>query len=342
MDSFGKILNIINYLDYRPKYEQEKCIKSISPKSRCSICKDVCSSNAITINQRSISIEENCNTCNKCVSYCPTNALVDTGKKFIGANGRLYLLCEEFKIEDNVDNNFKINCLDYINTKILLNIYKRGYREIYTNLEKCSDCNKNIDLLFELDKTNEILSKLDKPLMSIQNMEVKSLVLKAKEIEKLKSANEVDRRSFFKQLAKEFYSKTYEVTPPASREQFWDSTSHILEKWNENKEKKLSLYNVEINYHKCIQCNACKKLCPQEVWKIDDTTLEERFDLCNGCKLCEDICPTKAIVLKEDIILIDRQVNKKETSNCIRCNKEYARYKKEIEKCPGCIGKEIF
>ena len=342
MNGFGKILNVINYLDYRPKYEPEKCIKSISPKSNCTVCKDVCLSNAITINHRSISIGDDCNTCNKCVSYCPTNALVDTGKKFIGAKEKLYLLCGEFKIDENVDNRFRINCLDYINTKILLNIHRRGYREIYTNLEKCSDCGKDIDLFRELDKTNEILSKLDKPIMSIHNMEVESLVLRAKEIEKSKSTNEVNRRGFFMQLAKELYSKTYEVTPPSSRDQFWDSPLDILEKWNENRQEKVSLYNVEVDYNKCIQCNACKKLCPQDVWKIDENTLEERFDLCNGCKLCEDICPTKAISLKEDIRLLDRQINEKETSNCIKCNREYTRYKKEIEKCPGCTGKEVF
>lgn len=342
MDGFVKILNIINYLDYRPKYEHKKCVKSISPKASCTVCKDVCPYKAITINKRSITIEENCKACNECVSYCPTNALVDTGKKFIGYKDKVYILCEEFKFEDSVDGNLKVGCLTFINKKILLNLYRHGYREIHTNIDKCSECIKNSNLHKELEETNKILSKLNKDLMCINNRDVESLLIDIEDIGKSKSKTEVDRRGFFKQIAKDFYSKTYEITPPSSREQSWYSTSETLEKWNTDKDDKLSLFGVIIDNNKCIQCDACKKLCPQKVWDTSEDILEERIDLCNGCKLCEDICPSKALKVIENIELVKRQTFKTENKHCIICNKKYISFKTEIDKCPSCVGKEVF
>ena len=342
MDGFKSVLNIINYLDYRPKYDNEKCVKSISPKASCTICKDICNNNSININRRSISIEESCNFCNECISHCPTNALVDSGKKYIGRGNKIYILCGEHKIDEDIDYNLKLACLNFMNTKILLNIYRAGYREIHTNIDKCDDCNKGTNLDRELIKTNEILSKLNKPLMSIENEDLESIINSVRDIRRSRSHTEVDRRGFFKQLAKEFYSKAYEIAPPASREQFWDSTVDILKEWQEDKVDKLSVFDVIVDNKKCIQCNACIKLCPQKVWEIKEDCIEQRLDLCNGCQLCKDICPSKAIEIREDIQLISRQTFKKAIKSCIKCGKEYAGYKEEIDTCPSCIGKEVF
>lgn len=342
MDSFVKIINIINYLDYRPKYEHNKCVKSISPKASCTICKDVCTYNAVTINKRSITIEESCKACNVCVSHCPTNALIDTGKKFIGYKEKVYLLCEEFKHIENIGGNLKIECLNFINKKILLNLYTKGYREIHTNLDKCSDCNSKSNIHKELVEANEVLSKLGKQPMSIINRDIESIKDDIQQIEVSKSKAQVDRRGFFSQLAKDFYSKTYEITPPSSRDQSWYSTSEIIELWNSGSDKKLSLFDIIIDDDKCIQCDACKKLCPQKVWDTSEDILKERFDLCNGCKLCEDICPTKALKVIEDIRIIERHTFEKETIECVVCNKKYSTFKPEINKCPSCVGKEVF
>ena len=48
------VVGIINNLDYRPKYERGKCLKSISPKASCNICEEVCSKKAVTINKKGI------------------------------------------------------------------------------------------------------------------------------------------------------------------------------------------------------------------------------------------------------------------------------------------------
>lgn len=191
----------------------------------------VCSKKAVTIGKKSIVINESCNLCNECVSHCPKNALVDTGRKFVGTDKKNYLLCHKYKLSEDINNNFRINCLNFLSTKILLNIYVNGFKQIYPNLNKCENCQRGHSLQEELDRTNKILSKLNLPPMSIHNEDVENLVEYVKEAGKIKKDTQVDRRDFFKHMAKDIFGKTYEIAPPAMRVQFWHSTEKILQKW---------------------------------------------------------------------------------------------------------------
>ena len=335
------VVGIINNLDYRPKYERGKCLKSISPKASCNICEEVCSKKAVTINKKGIAINESCNFCNECVSHCPTNALVDTGRKFVGADKKIYLLCQKHKLNEDINNNSRIDCLNFLSTKILLNIYTNGFREIYTNINKCENCQRSHNLQAELDRTNKILSKLNLPPMSIYNIDVENLVEYVKEAGKIKKDTQVDRRSFFKHMAKDIFGKTYEIAPPAMRVQFWRSTGQILEKWQQNSENKLSVYDVDIDKDRCIQCKACMKMCPHKVWEDIDETIVFRPYLCTGCNLCKDICPTKAIKVTENIEVTNEIIFSNTKKECKSCNKEFIASIIDADKCPSCVWKKI-
>ena len=73
---------------------------------------------------------------------------------------------------------------------------------------------KGHSLQEELDRTNKILSKLNLPPMSIHNEDVENLVEYVKEAGKIKKDTQVDRRDFFKHMAKEQYiTKAHAHTP---------------------------------------------------------------------------------------------------------------------------------
>lgn len=335
------VVGIINNLDYRPKYEKNRCIKSISPKASCKICQEVCSKDAVIINKNSIAINESCNFCNECVSHCPRNALVDTGRKFVGSKGRIYLLCRKNKLNEDIDSNSTIDCLNFLSTKILLNIYVKGFREIYTNVSKCENCQRSHNLQDELERTNKILSKLNLPLMAIYDTDLEYLVECIKEAGKIKRDTQVDRRSFFKHMAKDLFGKTYEIAPPAMRVQFWRSTDQILQKWQEKNENKLSVYDVKIDKDRCIQCKACIKMCPHKVWEEDGDRILFRQFLCTGCNLCRDICPAKAIDLSESIEIVSEITLLCSKKECTSCKKEFVASITETDLCPSCTWKRV-
>lgn len=334
------VVGIINNLDYRPKHVWTKCIRSVSPKASCSICEEVCKKKSVTINKKGIAIKESCNFCNECVSHCPTNALVDTGRKFAGTDKKIYLICHKHKLSEEINNDSRIECLNFLSTKILLNIYNKGFREIHTNFKECENCQRSHKLQEELGRTNKILKSLNLPLMSVYDVDVENLVENVKEAGKIKKDTKVDRRSFFKHMAKDIFGKTYEIAPPAMRVQFWRSTGQILEKWQQKSKNKLSVYKVEIDKDRCIQCKACMKMCPNNVWEENNDDIIFRQHLCTGCNLCKDICPTKAINIAENIEIIYETTLSNTKKECISCKKEFVASIIDADLCPSCTWKK--
>ncbi|MCM8784892.1 MAG: glutamate synthase-related protein [Candidatus Omnitrophica bacterium] len=109
------------------------------------------------------------------------------------------------------------------------------------------------------------------------------------------------------------------------------------------KVKKISEFIVERDEEKCIQCQACVRMCSNDVHTYDSEENIVRSDnfKCVGCHFCESICPTGAIRIirnpsdikgnyyweKEYILDIQKQA---ETGGVILtgmgCDKEYKSY----------------
>ncbi len=340
MANIFNFMDFLNYLDYKPKFEEEKCVKHISPKAKCSICRDICHLEAISLNKRSISLLENCDICNECVAYCPTNALVDTGKTFLRYKEEAFVLCKKFETKDEKAKLY-IGCLNFLNRKILLNMYKAGFRTINTSLDKCQECSRKNSIENEINRLNLILEKLNKEPMRLINKTVEELDEKLDTMKEKEAREEIDRRSFFKELFKETFSKAYQVAPPLAKDQFWENEIDILRKWETDQGESLSLYKVIRDENKCIECQSCVRLCPQKVWKIDGKDRITDLRLCHGCKLCEDICPSKAIKVIEELGLGSEFIERKDKKFCDKCSREFETYKQSSIVCPSCIAKEI-
>jgi glutamate synthase domain-containing protein 2 len=68
------------------------------------------------------------------------------------------------------------------------------------------------------------------------------------------------------------------------------------------KAKKLSEFIVERDENKCIKCQACVRMCSNDVHAYDaeTDTVSSDSSKCVGCHFCEDICPTDAITIKRN------------------------------------------
>ncbi len=302
MSDLLNIFGALSQLDYKPSYDNEKCVKSISPKAKCRDCYDVCHAEAISLKKSGIVISDACNFCYECVSYCPTNALVDTGRTFLKHGTKTYLLCKKQEVEGDPD--LFVDCLNYINRKILLNMYTYGIRTIHTNLDKCETCPRYNNMLGELDRANEILQILGKDPMTLVDTSNEDILQEISSLKVKKETEEIGRRDFFKGLFKETLKKAYQVSPPSSRDQFWDLEVDIVNRWTKDSTR-LALYTIDHDKDKCIDCKSCVTLCPQKVWIIEDGARIERTHLCHGCKLCQDICPKGALEVKDHIHFIE-------------------------------------
>lgn len=336
------IIKILNYLDYRPKYDVNKCVKSKSTKSTCDKCYEACPYDAIDLYRKGIKITDKCNFCGICVAYCPSNAISDGGRRFCRNKDEIFVVCLKQEREENKNQNIKVQCLSFFTSKIFLNLYIRGIRKIYINRDKCEDCLYNQKIEEELKFANEILKALSKPLMEIEEMDIDGIYKGLEVSETTKSETIVDRRNFFKEIAKEIFSVGYDITPPLMKEDGWDELIKIVRSLETKEIKGVSLFNAKIDFSKCIECNACIKLCPQRVWKKEDKNLKTEMYNCNGCGLCEDICPTKAISLEKKVHLSQRKVQEENKKICNLCAKEFSTKFEEQVTCPRCISKDVF
>ena len=54
---------------------------------------------------------------------------------------------------------------------------------------------------------------------------------------------------------------------------------------------RVSFYRLQVNHSSCINCGACKKICPMSI----DPTHKKNSPECILCGECKNICPTKSI-----------------------------------------------
>ncbi|MGB9677986.1 MAG: glutamate synthase-related protein, partial [Candidatus Ratteibacteria bacterium] len=109
------------------------------------------------------------------------------------------------------------------------------------------------------------------------------------------------------------------------------------------KVKKISEFFVERDDDRCIKCQACVRMCSNDVHTYDEENDIIRSDSlkCVGCHFCEEICPTGAITIKKNLSDIKENYNWKkeyvydiikqaETGGVILtgmgCDKEYKIY----------------
>ncbi|MCM8772814.1 MAG: glutamate synthase-related protein [Candidatus Omnitrophica bacterium] len=64
--------------------------------------------------------------------------------------------------------------------------------------------------------------------------------------------------------------------------------------------KRIKEFIVERDNEKCIQCQACVRMCSNDVHIYDSegNVVKSDSSKCVGCHFCENICPTEAIVIK--------------------------------------------
>ncbi len=60
------------------------------------------------------------------------------------------------------------------------------------------------------------------------------------------------------------------------------------------------MYVIVIDEQKCKVCGECVKICPVEIYKLEDGRLSVgNTDECSGCQSCISVCEVQAITITE-------------------------------------------
>ncbi len=75
--------------------------------------------------------------------------------------------------------------------------------------------------------------------------------------------------------------------------------------------KRICEFLVERDEDKCIKCQACVRMCSNDVHKYDgeENTIRSESSKCAGCHFCEQLCPTAAITIKKNMYALRENYN---------------------------------
>ena len=231
------------------------CLRLQSPKSNCMKCSQYCPEQAITITGREVRIDRA--SCSNCGQCVPACPV----QAISGKSPERFIVKDTLLLEEGL----------FPPVQELLYFCKRGIRKIYCSNQVVPDAHV----------INEVQSLLG-------GMGYEPIAI----LDSLPSPADkrvATRRSFLLNAASEGRKLAVSSLAPAK----W--------KFNQNQFNLVSmfpgfsLYEVNISQEQCTLCEACFKMCKQDVFALLDGTLTVKHSACNGCHLCVDVCAAGAV-----------------------------------------------
>lgn len=297
-----------------------KCVRALSINSACTLCAEVCPTNAIAITDRLPSINQaSCVGCAGCVASCPTEAM--SLDDFNPTDFFFSFLSDEQTLISCQKN---VPCIAALGNEHLIALcgMKKGLR---LDIGHCNECSIGEPILRDLriraENVNYVLEAIE------SEYRVELVEESYFDGEKPK---EKDRRDFFKTFhIKKIgaYKANFEREVQLSTDEFivhtTDSshTQDLRTKKITDRRKlfftalkrfdKPSLYHVVegerisftsqklLDESKCSVCEMCYRVCPTGALTSDMRNSKIDFDpfLCVKCHLCHDVCESDAITL---------------------------------------------
>jgi NAD-dependent dihydropyrimidine dehydrogenase PreA subunit len=95
-------------------------------------------------------------------------------------------------------------------------------------------------------------------------------------------------------------------------------------------------FTVGIDRDKCTFCQACFSLCSQEVFQVQNNSLEIENQRCVNCTDCRDICPEDAIHIIPEIKRKSLSQHDYHTFECEDCSRPFQTFQEEKDTCTIC------
>lgn len=323
-----------------------KCVRALSINSGCSVCAEVCPTNAIALTDRLPSINQAvCVGCAGCVAACPSEALALDD--FNPTDFFFSFLSDEQTLVSCQKN---VPCVAALSSEHLIALcgMKKG---LQLDTGYCSECTIGEavleDLKIRVENANYALEAIE------SHYSIDLVDLRYSEEEK---KEEKDRRDFFKTFhIKKIgaYKADFEREVQLNTDEFIAHTidsSHTQEmrtkKITERRKlfftvlkrfEKPSMYHIVegnrigftsqklLDESKCTACEMCYRVCPTGALTSDTRNSKIDFDpfLCVKCHLCHDVCESNAISVSSSYNLkewFEPKVQNLVTFSVRRCN----------------------
>jgi len=291
------------------RFNQKNCLRERYKHSKCDKCVSVCSSEALSIKDGKILLDEDrCRNCHHCTHTCPTEALYYEAEMMNKYEGRIAqkesvtFTCEKQGTKEGQD--VVLPCLKSLTPEYFMisELYDKK-NEVFCDSKVCEKCHIDwspSDGLEWIDEWNN---------QSIVKEEV--LVVRTPELKSGRTRT-YNRRELFKmssnetkgQIADLFLDSFREVSSLKEKVGQTEKRKYLMTYLKKNKDflewnrsellsKKLYVAKLQVSEN-CNVCQSCSSICPTGALKVvkgkDTSSLQFYTEQCIDCDICEQVC----------------------------------------------------
>lgn len=298
-----------------PSIKQRKCINKVQKWQKCELCKELCKSEAISLDNGIIIDESRCTNCTICAGVCPTGTIVPTleviEKQYnsIINLDNISISCE--KEEQNSD--LKVECLAILPWEFFA--YLALDKKVNILNHQCETCDEV--------RLCEHLKKVLKRLEEFLGNELYTESINFLGADDNVKPRVYDRRDLFKLFVEESKKVMTQVSPIKLEENKNARIyrSLLVKKIRAIKERepedtrKFGWNGLKVNSN-CYGCGVCATICPQGAITIKEEESKKRkfihnYARCTHCGLCTTVCLEKSIeniIISEDAMDLLKEV----------------------------------
>ena len=302
-------------------FEQNRCVRTLFPKSSCRRCVDACREKAVFLNNSTISLENSkCSSCGACVSSCPTEAFAFAKYPLYSALFQIKKITEQNQKNQltnlpavfacpkssQAKERISVGCLGSMGPALFVLAQLTTEAKVVVYCENCRNCASNT----EGDPAKSMAQKISR-LSDILKIQPKIEIAEtaSEELDNLK------RRKIFRKISNELLErseiaslkgnapKTEKVFPVLDREMLIDCIKLIRDKKTEYEITEKIFPLPVVHKNTCTGCNICVLLCPSGC--LTSREKDGHFKLladplrCVDCKRCVEACPEQTLVMRK-------------------------------------------
>lgn len=304
---FDRLLNfIVKATNIQPSYTPEHCLVVTKTVGGCSICKDTCPHNAITIG-RLVEIDDvDCTGCGLCVQACPSQALSSSVAFQPGGP----LKCSQVR-----GSAQSVQCLTRLQPSDVLRLASRKDKVTLVRND-CATCKIG---------SREVPEVVDKIVQEAQALAaVRGRTLTAEVVQETRydatdNPDALSRRELLRGGVRS--SQRFSADLLAPLEIFSETEAEakglplelerhfLIIKAADPEPEDTVPWAVPRVHDGCIMCPVCTNVCPTNAFHRELTPVKDggggvlklEPERCNGCNACVTSCPVKVITLDEGV-----------------------------------------